>query len=375
MSKRKKIDYILLISVLFLILLGILMIFSISASSSQKIFGTSFYFLKHQFIFGILPATILGFIAFRLKMSHFKRLSPALLFLNLVLLLMVFLPEIGILRGGARRWIGMGDISFQPSELLKITLFLYLAAWLSKRPKKDLPRTFLMPKLKVGDLSNFLYFWLILTPIIIILIFQRDISTLAILLSVSFFMYFLAETPFWHSILTIAMGCALIIFLMSFEPYRFERLLVFLKPQIDPMGMGYQIKQMLITIGSGGIFGKGLGMSKQKFGLVPNPMSDSIFAIFCEETGIIGPIILISLFMIFLIRGLKISKRAHDRFTQLFAAGLTLQIVLQAFLNIASLIGILPLTGTPLPFISYGGSHIIAELLAVGILLNISKNC
>lgn len=359
MVKTKKIDNILLICVLLLIALGLLMVFSVSASSSQELFGNSYYFLKHQIIFGFLPGIILGFICFKAKISNLKKIAPILFFINLILLLLVFMPGIGIDRGGAQRWIGIGSIAFQPSELLKITLILYISSWLANKKKNDL--------LSLGC------FWGILAPMAVILILQPDFSTLLLLAIVSWILYFSADTPVFHTIISLIAGSSLMLFLVTIAPYRMRRFLVFIKPELDPMGMGYQIKQALIAIGSGGLFGKGLGMSKQKFGFIPNPMSDAIFTIFCEETGFIGPLILILLFMIFLIRGLKISAGLKDNFSKFLCAGLSLQIVLQAFFNMASLSAILPLTGTPLPFISYGGSHIMVELISVGILLNISK--
>jgi cell division protein FtsW len=153
-----------------------------------------------------------------------------------------------------------------------------------------------------------------------------------------------------------------------------KRILVFLNPGIDPMGMGYQMKQILITIGSGGIFGLGLGMSVQKFGWIPQTMSDSIFAIFAEETGFVGSVVLIFLFLLLLWRGFRIAKMSQNKFSQLLAMGISCWICIQAFINIGAMIGLLPLTGIPLPFISYGGSHMVAELIGIGILLNISKS-
>jgi cell division protein FtsW len=186
-------------------------------------------------------------------------------------------------------------------------------------------------------------------------------------------MYFFSGTPLWHTIFLILMGLGSLSALIKFKPYRFNRLLVFLRPETDPMGIGYQIKQALITVGSGGLFGLGLGMSHQKFGFLPQPISDSIFSIFAEETGFLGSAILLFLFLIFFWRGLKISKESPDKFSQMVALGISLWIIMQSFVNIGSMIGILPLSGIPLPFISYGGTHFVAEMVGIGILLNISK--
>ena len=357
---KKSIDKILLFCTISLVALGCLIIFGISAPFSQEIFGKTYWFLSHQILFGILPGVILGTFAFRTKIAQLKKITPVLYLANLILVFFVFLPKIGLALGGAKRWLKLGPISFQPSEFLKISLFLYLASWLEKNPRKDL--------------QKLLIFCLILSPVVLALVLQPDISTLVLLVMVSFLMYFLADTPIWHTVLAISMAVSFLFLLMTTASYRMERLLVFLNPQIDPMGMGYQIKQAQISIGSGGIFGRGLGMSRQKFGFLPHPMSDSVFAIFAEETGLLGSLTLMIFFLLFFIRGLKIGKRAKDKFSQILAWGISLQIILQTFLNIGAMAGILPLTGIPLPFVSYGGTHIIVELTAVGLLLNISKN-
>jgi len=208
----------------------------------------------------------------------------------------------------------------------------------------------------------------------LLLYYQPDISTLGTIIFVAALMYFSANTPLWHSIFLILLGGGGLLVLIKLASYRLNRFLVFLKPETDPLGIGYQIKQALIAVGSGGIFGLGLGMSRQKFGVLPQTMSDSIFAIFSEETGFIGSLILVFLFLVVLWRGFTISKKTKDKFSQFLSLGITSWITIQAFINIGSMIGIFPLTGSPLPFISYGGSHLVVEMVGIGILLNISKN-
>ena len=356
-------DVILIATVLALLLLGILILASVSASFSQEKFGSSFYFLNHQIIFGLIPGIILAFFAFRIRLETLKKWVPVLLLINLALLAMVFLPKIGAEAGGATRWISLGPISFQPSEFLKITFILYLAAWLASRTERV-----------KGFGQTFVAFLLVISIISLFLILQPDISTLAIIVISAALMYFLATTPIWHSILIVLIGMGGLLALIKIAPYRLNRLLVFLNPEVDPMGIGYQIKQAIIAVGSGGIFGQGLGMSSLRFGFLPHSMSDAIFAIFAEEAGFVGAAILVLLFLIFLWRGFKIAKISQDKFSQLSALGITSWLCLQGFINIASMIEILPLSGTPLPFISYGGSALISELIGVGILLNISKN-
>ncbi|XOB41768.1 MAG: putative lipid II flippase FtsW [Candidatus Nealsonbacteria bacterium] len=361
-------DYILAGVIMILLILGILILSSVSATLSQERFGTTFYFLNHQIFFGLIPGIILAFLFFKIKLDFLKKWSPVLLLINLGLVGMVFLPKIGTGAGGAVRWISVGPISFQPSEFLKLTFILYLASWLTSKAKKAIPSK----KQKIFS-EALIAFLIIIGVISLFLIFQPDISTLGIIVLVAALMYFISNTPLWHSILIFLVTSGSLLALIRIAPYRANRLLVFLNPLLDPMGKGYQIKQALITVGSGGISGLGLGMSLQKFGFLPQSMSDTIFAIFAEETGFIGCLILIFLFLIFFWRGFKIGKSTQDKFSQLTALGISSWIVLQGFINIGAMIGILPLTGVPLPFISYGGSHLIVELIGIGILLNISK--
>lgn len=361
-------DFILLGTTIVLLIFGILILASVSASISQERFGTTYYFLNHQIIFGVIPGIILVFFAFKINLDSLRKWAPLILFGNLILLSLVFLPKIGTTAGGATRWLDLGPISFQPSEFLKLTFILYLATWLSSKAErvgqKKLPNNF----------SQTLIAFLIVVAIIgLLLYYQPDISTLAIIILVAIIMYFLSGTPLWHIILLISLGVGGLLTLAKIAPYRAARILVFLKPQTDPMGIGYQIKQALIAVGSGGLFGVGLGMSRQKFGFLPEPMSDSIFAILAEETGFIGVFVLIILFSIFCWRGFKIGKGSQDKFHQLSAFGITCWILMQTLINISSMTGILPLAGIPLPFFSYGGSALISELIGVGILLNISK--
>ena len=359
----RKPDYILLSVVGILILLGIMTLTSISAVLSQEKFGSSTFFLSHHLLFGLLPGFALGFLAFRLSLAFFKKWAPVLVLANLFLMVLVFVPKIGMSFGGASRWINLGIISFQPSEFLKLSFILYLAAWLDTL------------KIKTKNLSNTLIAFLIILGVIsLLLILQPDISTLAIIVISGVFMYFSAGTLFRHTFLIGAAAIAGLLLLVKISSYRLDRFLVFLKPELDPMGISYQIKQALIAVGSGGIWGRGLGTSALRFIFLPQPMADSIFAIFSEEIGFIGSVILILLFLIFAWQGFKIAKKSRNGFYKFSAVGISSWITLQALINIGAMVGVLPLTGIPLPFISYGGSAMIAELIGVGILLNISKH-
>ena len=361
LRKNNHLDYTLLIVVAVLVLSGILIISSVSTALSLKKFGNTYSFLIHQLIFGILPGIISVFLFYKIPLSFLKKWAPIFLLLNLVLLTMVFVPKIGTSLGGATRWISLGQFSFQPSEFLKLTFILYLAAWLASRAEKE-------------KKANLIAFLTVIILVSLLLYFQPDVSTLGIIILVAAIMYFLGNTPVWHSVFIFLAGAGGLLALVKLASYRLNRILVFLEPETDPLGIGYQIKQALIAVGSGGIFGLGLGMSRQKFGFLPQTMSDSIFAVFSEETGFIGSFILIFLFLLFLWRGFEISKKTKNKFSQFLSLGITTWVVIQAFIHVSSMIGILPLTGSPLSFISYGGSHLIAELAGVGILLNISKN-
>ncbi len=365
---KGKPDYFLLGTVLILVALGIIILASVSAPLSQENFNNTYYFLNHQLLFGLLLGLILGFFAFKIRLDLLKKLAPVLILLNLIMLAMVFLPKIGAGAGGASRWLTIGPFSLQPSEFLKITFILYLAAWLSSRTEKNI-----LEKTKGAFNQTFIVFLIVMSLVSLLLVFQPDISTLGIIAIVAVIMYFISNTPLWQTFSIILIGITTLFTLIKLAPYRLNRIAVFFNSGIDPMGIGFQIKQALITIGSGGLAGLGLGMSHLQLSFLPESISDSIFAIMAKEMGFIGSFILIALFLIFLWRGFKIGKTSQDKFSQLTAIGISSWIVIQAFINIGSMIEILPLTGIPLPFIGYGGSALVTELIGVGILLNISK--
>jgi len=377
---KDAIDYVLLGLTAILVFLGTVVLATVSAPFSLEKTGSASYFLIHQIMWGLIPGIILGVLAFKIPLEFIRKNSLNLLIINLILLGCVFLPKIGVKMEGASRWISLGGIHFQPSELLKLSFIFYLSAWLSglssffssERKSKLKWKNY---RFSVNeDLYQTLVPFLIITGVIgLLLAIQPDVSTLGVIVLTAGLMYFAAGTPISHSFLIVLAGIGFVLFLIKTAPYRINRILVFLKPETEPLGIGYQIKQALIAVGSGGILGVGLGMSRQKFGFLPQSIGDSIFAIFCEETGFIGALILISLFIGFAWQGFKIAKLSQDSFSRFVALGITCWITIQGFINISSMIGILPLTGIPLPFISYGGSHLITELIGVGILLNISQ--
>ncbi|HZX50132.1 MAG TPA: putative lipid II flippase FtsW [Candidatus Paceibacterota bacterium] len=365
MQQRNSPDLPLLSLAVALLFVGMLILASVSVSFSLQNTGTTFYYLNHQLLLGLLPGLVAATIAFFTPLPFIRKMSLWFLLFCIFLLALVFVPGIGSGEtGGAHRWLSAGPFSFQPAELLKVAFVLYLASWLSakkKRRQENTKETLLPFAAMMGVVSLFL-------------ILQPDIGTLAVIAATGLTMYFLAGTPLWHAATLVGIGLLALGGLVLIAPYRFSRFAVFLNPSLDPLGQGYQVKQALIGIGSGGLAGAGLGLSFQKFGVLPEPISDSIFAVFAEETGFLGGLLLIGLIVAFAWRGLIVSKRVlSDQFASLAAAGIVSWIFLQSAVNIAAMIGLLPLTGIPLPFVSYGGSALFSELLAVGILLNISK--
>ena len=373
---KKHLDYFLFFLVLLLLASSFLFLACLSSLASLQRFGNTHYYLVHQLLFGLLPGIVLGFLAYKISLPFLKKWATLLLTLNLILLLLVFIPGIGSKFWGATRWISIGNLSIQPSEFLKITAILYLAAWIASKLAEGKGSGWKLNAKK--GYHNLIYvfvpFIVFLGVISTILILQPDLTTLGIIALTLVAMYFSVKTPLWHTLLMFFAGFGGLLFLIKFEAYRLDRWLIFLHPESDPLGKGFQLRQSLISLGSGGIFGKGLGMSTQKFGYLPQAMSDSIFAIIGEELGIIGCVAVIALFLLFFWLGIRIAKSSNDKFLILTAIGITFWITLQALINISSVVGIFPLAGIPLPFFTYGGSHLVTELIGVGLLLNISKN-
>ncbi len=363
-KNEKKPDQILLITTFALIVIGLVMISSAGVAVSKYRFGDGYYFFKHQLFYGVLPGLIFLFLAQKIDYRVWKKIALFLFIVNLFLLVLVFVPGLGLKFQGASRWIKLGPFSFQPSEMLKLTLVLYLAVWFES--KKELRMDFF---------EGFIPFLAILGIVGFLIIKQPDMGSLGIVVLIAMSVYFLSGAKTSHIMAMIGAGMITFLALVKLESYRVNRLLVFLHPELDPRGIGYQINQALLAIGSGGIFGLGLGHSRQKFNYLPEPVGDSIFAIIGEELGLVGVVILVLLFVVFAMRGFKIAKNAPDTFGRLAAVGITSWIVFQALVNIAAISGLIPLTGVTLPFISYGGTSIIFSMIGVGILLNISKKC
>ncbi len=357
--KSHEIDKTLLLIVGLLSLIGLVAISSASVVMSYNKFGYNHYYLLHQFMYGFLPGIIALLILQKIDYRIFKKNMLLFLIITIILLFVVFIPGLGLGLKGANRWISIAGISFQPSEFIKLTFILYIAVWFEKNKK---------------DFSNLLIPFVVLIFIISIpLVKQPDVGTLSIIILTAVIMYFAYGAKIKNILLLGVGGLAGLLFLIKIAPYRMDRFMVFLHPEIDPQGIGYQINQALLAFGSGGFFGLGFGQSRQKFNYLPEPIGDSIFAIIGEEFGLFGLCIIVALFLFFALRGYKIASNAPDDFGKLVAIGITSLITFQAIINMAAITSLLPLTGIPLPFISYGGSNLIVSLAAVGILLSISR--
>jgi len=355
-------DYTLLIIVLILFVFGLVMISSASSVISWEKFGKTGYLLKHQLLYGLLVGLPLMLILSKFYYSNLKKLSSLFFIMSLVLLVLVFVPSIGLSLGGAKRWIAIGGFSFQPAELAKISFIIYLAAWLEKKGKEI--RSFregVMPFLIISGIVGGL------------VALQPDVGTMGLVLICAVVLFFVAGAKIFHIIFLSICGLGGLAALVKLAPYRLNRFIVYLHPEIDPRGIGYQINQALLAIGSGGILGLGLGQGRQKYLFLPEPATDSIFAILGEELGFIGIVCLVILFIVFALRGFRIAKNSPDLFSKLLACGITSWIVFQAFIHMGGVSSLIPLTGITLPFVSYGGTALVVSLAGVGVLLNISR--
>lgn len=350
-------------ALLSLLGLGLIMIASAGVVYGRVRFGDDYYFLKEQLLglgVGLAFLLILQQIDYRV----WRRFVLPIFITALVLLVLVFVPEFGTTVYGAARWVEIGPLSFQPSEVMKFAIILYLSAWLSGKGRA-----------KTSDLFEGLVPFLALLSIVgFLIIKQPDTGTLGLIFLISLAIFFASGASIRHILGLFAGGLLILFILIQIAPYRMQRFLVFMNPEHDPMGFGYQMTQALLAIGSGGIVGAGLGQSRQKFNYLPEPVTDSIFAVLGEELGMIGAVVVVSLFLFVAWRGLRIAARAPDEFGRLLAVGIVSWIVFQAFINISAITGLIPLTGIPLPFISYGGTSLAVILAAMGILLNISKH-
>lgn len=303
------------------------------------------------------------FLARAIPLAFIKRLSPYIYAVTIIFTALVFIPEIGFQSGGATRWVDFGFTTVQPAEFLKIGFVLVLAWWLA-------PRARFLADFKKGLIP----FVFILALPSAILLAQPNTSTTLLILATGAVMYFAAGAP-WRDFGILAFGLILVFAaIVLARPYVLERVKTFIDPSANSLTSGYQIQQSLIAIGSGGLLGRGLGQSVEKFNYLPEPDGDSIFAVFAEEAGFVGAFILVALFLALSARGIVISGHSQDLYGGLVALGLSFIIILQAFINISAMLGIIPLTGLPLPFISHGGTALMAVLIMCGLILNVASH-
>lgn len=361
-TKTKSPDFIIFFSIITLLGIGIVMVFSASAISAHFHYKDSYYFLKRQLIWA-LAGLILMVVFMQIDYRIWRKWARPAFFGTLALLVLVLVPGVGKVVNGARRWIDLKFFALQPSELIKLTMVLYMGDSLTRQ--QDRITNFSKGLLPHLAMLVFVFGLILMEP---------DLGTALAISGTVFLMFFAAGAKLSHLGSLVATGVLGIIGAIIAEPYRMRRITAFMDPWQDPLDTGYHIIQSLYALGSGGLFGLGLGRSREKFLYLPEPHTDFIFAILGEELGFIGTVTIIALFFLLAWRGYKVAISAPDAFGSILAAGLTTVISLQAMMNIAVVTASMPVTGIPLPFISYGGSALLFTMIGVGILLNISRH-
>ncbi|MDD4900710.1 MAG: putative lipid II flippase FtsW [Patescibacteria group bacterium] len=355
-------DKALLVIVGIIIVFGLIMLSSASSIISYNTYHhDSYYILKHQ-LFGLGLGLMAFWFFLKVDYHVWRKYALWLLIFSIASLLLVFIPGLSARWGSARSWIDIFGFSLQPSELVKITFLLYLAAWLEGR------------KNKLADISQGIGpFVVILGVIALLMLLQPDVGTLTIIALTSLVVYFIGGGRLKHLLVILALGFAALVVMINIYPYQANRIKCLLDPAFSPQEHCYQINQSLIAVGSGGFFGRGLGASRQKYAYLPQAQNDAIFSIISEETGFIFSSLLVLLYLALFFRGYVIARRTPDDFGKILSIGIVSWITLQALINIGGMVNIMPMTGVPLPLVSYGGSAEMAALAAIGILANISR--
>jgi len=356
-------DWRLIGSIALLVFVGLIALSSAGVALGWQKFGDSYWYVKHQILLGLLPGLVLFFVFSFLPYQKLREWATWMFVISVGLLILVFIPGIGADWGTSRSWINFFGFSLQPSEIVKLTFLIYLAAWLSARSEEHLQdfKAGLMPFLSA------------LAIVAVLMMLQPDTGTMMIIVGMSLIVFFVGGGKLTHVAGIIAAGFACLLLLIKISPYRAARLTTFLHPELDPQGIGYHINQALLAVGSGGWFGRGYGHSRQKFAYLPEVTGDSIFAVVSEEMGFFFSTLLVVLLVYIFWHGIKLAQRATDPFARLVVVGIIAWFAVQSFFNIGAIVGILPLTGVPLPFVSYGGTALMTCLAATGILVNIAK--
>ena len=355
---RKKFDLILFVAVIVLIFFGVVMIYSASSIWADYKFDDSFYYVKRQLVFVIIGI----FLMIVISKIDYQNNSNRILLICFILLILVIIPGIGSIRNGSRSWFGIGSFGIQPSEAAKLGMIIFTSKYLAKSTKF----------LKSYKEGVFPILGILFTFFALIML-QPDLGTGMILVMSIIALLFIAGVNMKFFIGGGILGVIGVIILILIAPYRMDRITSFINPWKDPLGTGFQIIQSLYAIGPGGLLGTGFLNSIQKHFYLPEPQTDFIFSIISEEFGIMGVIIVVTLFSIIIYRGLKISLKCRDSFSKYLSFGMTFQLAFQTLMNLMVVIGMIPVTGVTLPFLSYGGSSLLITLVSIGILLNISR--
>lgn len=338
---------------LFFVAIGLLIVYDVSVAESLTIYGDKFFVVRQQVVRAVIGIVAL-IIASKVPSSWWKKIGPLAFGASLLLLVAVLIPGISDNVSGARRWIALGPFPFQPSEIAKLGLIFYLSSWLQK------PR-------------RFLSFLLLLGLVFGLIMLEPDLGSGLVMSAIGLGMYFAAGKPLKHFLWLLSAGFIGITLLILISPYRLQRLTTFINPDSDPQGKSYHIRQITIALGNGGVFGQGLGKSRQKYQYIPEAMTDSIFAIVAEEIGFAGCAVIVFGYIFWLSRGQALVAEIEDPQEHLIGVGVTTWLVAQTLVNLGSVVALIPLTGVPLPFISYGGSSLIMNLASVGVLLSLHK--
>ncbi|MCD9024430.1 stage V sporulation protein E [Cohnella silvisoli] len=362
MAKTRSVpDLWMIAATLGILAIGVVMVYSASAVAAFHDYGDSFYYVKRQLLFAVLGVVSM-FVMMNVEYAFWRKWAVPALLICFGMLVIVLIPGLGVVRGGARSWLGIGSFGIQPSEFMKLAMILFMAKLLSER-QNQITRftTGLLPPLGIMGIA----FGLIML--------QPDLGTGAVMIGAALLVIYVAGARVAHLGGLALLGLAGLIGLIAAAPYRLQRITAFLDPWQDPLGAGYQSIQSLYAIGPGGLVGLGLGMSRQKYNYLPEPQTDFIFSILSEELGFIGGSLLLMLFLLLIWRGMRTAITLSDPFGSLLATGIVGIIAVQVLINIGVVIGLLPVTGITLPLVSYGGSSLTLLLTALGILLNLSR--
>ncbi|MFH2062667.1 MAG: FtsW/RodA/SpoVE family cell cycle protein [bacterium] len=360
---ENRIDRKFLVLLGLLLLLGLVMLVSASGPISFQKFGDPYWYVRHQLFFGLLPGIVMFFLLSHVDYRALRRLARPAFYVSVLLLLLVFVPGVGADWGTSHSWINLGGFSFQPAELVKLTILLYLADAFAD----------VMPDEMHDVHRGLLPFLFALLPVSALIVLQPDLGSLIAIAALSGLTFLLAGAPWSHLAGLSGVGLLALWLLVKLKPYRANRLMAFLHPELDPQGIGYHINQAFLAIGSGGLFGLGLGHSRQKYMYLPEVIGDSIFAVMSEELGYVVMLVVLGLMAAFLLRLMSLAKAMPDRFGRLLVGGIACWVFAQVILNVGSMIGLFPMTGLPLPFVSYGGTALMVLLAAMGVVANASR--